>query len=158
MRRHLAALPEGSIPVTATLTDATGNTSAASAPFNFTLDRAAPSAPTALDLLAASDSGTSSTDDTTSDTTPTITGAPVEPGATVTLYDSDGTTVIGTTVADGSGNWSITSSALADGVHNFTVKQTDQAGNQGPASAVLPVTIDTTAPAAPIAPDMTAGD
>ena len=139
------------------MTDATGNTSAASAPFNFTLDRAAPSAPTALDLLAASDSGTSSTDDTTSDTTPTITGAPVEPGATVTLYDSDGTTVIGTTVADGSGNWSITSSALADGVHNFTVKQTDQAGNQGPASAVLPVTIDTTAPAAPIAPDMTAG-
>ena len=153
----LTALPSGDVSVTATLTDAAGNTSAPSSPFTFTLDKTPPLAPTTLDLLASSDSGVSSTDDNTSDTTPTITGAPVEAGATVTLYDSDGTTVIGTTVADGSGNWSVTSSALTDGLHNFTVKQTDQAGNQGDASPVLAVTIDTTKPSAPIAPDMTTG-
>ena len=152
----LAALSDGTIPVTATLTDQAGNVGTTSAPFNFTLDRGTPAAPTALDLTPGSDSGSSNTDDNTSDTTPTITGAPVEPGATVTLYDSDGTTVLGTTVADALGNWNITSSPLTDGVHNFTTKQTDQAGNQGPASTPLPVTIDTTAPSAPIAPDMEA--
>ena len=152
----LAALTDGTIPVTATLTDQAGNVGTPSAPFNFTLDRGTPAAPATLDLTPGSDTGTSSSDDNTSDTTPTITGAPVEAGATVTLYDSNGTIVLGTTVADASGNWSITSSALADGVHNFTTKQTDQAGNQGPASAVLAVTIDTTKPGAPAAPDMTA--
>ena len=151
----LAALPNGNVSVTTTLTDAAGNTSAPSAPFIFTLDTVVPSAPTALDLLASSDSGASSTDDNTSDNTPTITGAPVEAGATVTLYDTDGTTILGTTVADASGNWSINSSVLADGVHSFTVKQTDAAGNQGLASTALPVTIDTTKPVAPVAPDMT---
>ena len=152
----LAALSDGNITVTATLTDAANNTSASSVPFVFALDRVVPNAPTALDLITASDSGTNTTDNLTSDTTPTITGAPVESGATVTLYDSDGTTVIGTSVADRSGNWSITGSALSDGVHNITAQQTDAAGNQGAASAVLSVTVDTSAPATPGAPDMTA--
>ena len=38
----------------------------------------------------------------------------------------------------------------------MTAKATDVAGNTGPASAVLSVTIDTTAPAAPSAPDLAA--
>ena len=147
---------DGTYPVTAKVTDAAGNAGTVSAPFDITLDRGLPVAPSALDLIAGSDSGVSSIDDNTSDNTPTITGAPVEPGATVTLYDSDGTTVLGTTIADGSGNWSITpSTPLADGIHNFTTKQTDSSGNTSPASTSLPVTIDTTAPSAPAAPDMT---
>src|SRR5258708_6503656 len=94
-------------------------------------------------------------DNITNDNTPTVTGSGAEAGATVTLYDTNGTTVLGTAVADGSGNWSITSSALSQGSHTLTAKQTDIAGNTSGASAGLAVTIDTTA-AAPSAPDLTA--
>ena len=66
------------------------------------------------DLAAASDTGSSSTDNVTSVTTPTVTGT-AEANSTVKLYDTDGTTQLGTATADGSGNWSITSSALAAG-------------------------------------------
>src|SRR5258706_8837884 len=72
------------------------------------------------------------------------------------LFDTNGTTVLGTAIADAAGNWSITSSALASGGHTLTAKQTDLAGNTSVASAGLAVTIDATA-AAPSAPDMTAG-
>src|SRR2546422_6561244 len=53
-----------------------------------------------------------------------------EVGATVTLFDTNGTTILGSAVADASGNWSITSSALAGGRHTLTAKQTDIAGNR----------------------------
>ena len=96
-------------------------------------------APSAPDLVAASDSGNSSTDNNTNVNTPTVTGNGAEAGATVRLYDSDGTTVLGTATADASGNWSITSSALTNGVHNLTVKQTDIAGNSSSASSGLSV-------------------
>ena len=68
--------------------------------------------PSAPDLVAASDSGTSSTDNLTNGATPTVSGSGAEAGATVTLYDTNGTTALGTATADG-GNWSITSSSLA---------------------------------------------
>ena len=73
----------------------------------------------------------------------------------MTLFDTNGTTVLGTAMADGAGNWSITSSTLSGGSHTLTAKQTDIAGNTSVASAGLAVTIDTTA-AAPSAPDLTA--
>ena len=58
---------------------------------------------------------------------------------------------VGTTVADGAGNWSFdyTGTTLADGNYNVTATATDAAGNVSVLSGVLPVTIDTTAPAAP---------
>ena len=71
----------------------------------------------APDLTAAPDSGSSSTDNLTNITTPTFTGSGAEAGATVTLYDTNGTTVLGTATADGSGNWSITSSTLGERQH-----------------------------------------
>ena len=120
----------------------------------YTLDTTAPSAPSGLDLLASSDSGSSNTDNNTSDNTPTISGAGAEPNCTVTLYDTDGTTVLGTTTADGAGNWTITSSTLIDGTHTLTTKVTDAAGNTSNASAGLTATIDSTAPSAPLAPDL----
>jgi hypothetical protein len=69
---------------------------------NVTLDTAAPTAPINLDLIAASDTGTSDTDNITDDTTPTISGG-AEAGSTVRLYDTNGTTLLGTAVADGAG-------------------------------------------------------
>jgi gliding motility-associated-like protein len=109
------------------------------------VDAVAPNAPVNLNMTAGSDSGSSSTDDLTNDTTPTITGQ-AEANATITLYDTDGTTVLATTTANGVGNWLMTSSALSEGVHFLTAKATDAAGNQSVASTALAVTIDTTPP------------
>src|SRR4029453_6798733 len=82
------------------------------------------------------------------DTTLTLTGT-AEAGSTVTIYDTNGTTVLGTGIATG-GNYSITTSALSQGSHTLTAKATDPAGNQGAASTAFHVTIDTTAPSAPV--------
>ncbi|HTK35423.1 MAG TPA: Ig-like domain-containing protein [Caulobacteraceae bacterium] len=120
-----------------------------------TIDTAAPSAPSAPDMAAGSDTGSSSTDNITRTIAPTFTGT-AEAGATVTLYDTDGTTVLGTATATG-GTWSITSSTLSAGSHTLTAKALDTAGNVGGASSGLSVTIDTTAPSAPSTPDMAAG-
>jgi len=130
---------------TAKATDVAGNVGAVSASYSATIDTAA-AAPSAPDLLAASDSGSSNTDNITNLTTPTVTGSGAEAGATVTLFDTNGTTVLGTAVANGSGLWSITSSTLGSGAHTLTAKQTDLAGNTGAASTGLSITVDNTAP------------
>jgi Domain of unknown function (DUF4347)/Bacterial Ig-like domain/Cadherin domain len=147
-------LSDGAHNLTTKVTDAAGNTGAASAALTVTIDTTAPGASGTPDLASASDSGSSNTDNTTSVTTPVITGGGAEPGATVTLYDTNGTTVLGTATADGSGNWSITSSTLSSGAHTLTTKMTDPAGNMGVTSAGLTVTIDTTAPSASGTPDL----
>ena len=123
--------------------DLAGNTSAALGQA-FVFDSSAPTAPGAPDLLTAHDSGTSGTDDITSNTTPTFTGT-AEADSTVTLYDTDGSTVLGTATATG-GNWSITSSSLSQATHTLTAKATDLAGNTSAASSGLSVKVDTTAP------------
>ena len=61
----------------------------------------------------------------------------------------DGATLLGSAVANGSGAWTYTTAALANGAHSLTATATDAAGNTGVASSALSVTIDTTAPAAP---------
>jgi len=110
----------------------------------YTLDTSAPSAPSTPDMTIGTDSGTSNSDNITSNTTPTFTGT-AESGSTVTLYDTDGSTVLGTATATG-GNWSITSSSLSAGSHTLTAKATDTAGNTSSASSGLAITIDTSAP------------
>jgi len=110
------------------------------------LDTAAPAAPS-IDLAAASDTGTSDSDNLTAEATPTLEGT-AEAGATIEIFD--GTASLGTVVANGGGAWSFTAAAgLADGPHDFTAIATDATGNTSPASPVLTVTIDTAAPAAP---------
>ena len=89
------------------------------------------------------------------DATLTIAGT-AEAGSTVTLYDTDGTTVLGTGVASG-GAFSITTTALGQGSHTITAKATDTAGNQGAASTAYHVTIDTSAPAETLAITSIAG-
>jgi hypothetical protein len=140
-----SALSQATHSITAKATDAAGNVSLASAGLSVTIDTTA-AAPSAPDMTAATDSGSSTTDNITNVTTPVFTGSGAEAGATVSLFDTNGTTVLGTAVANSSGNWSITSSALASGGHTLTAKETDIAGNTSVASASLAVTIDTTAP------------
>src|SRR6185312_9989924 len=65
----------------------------------------------------------------------------------------DGVTLLGSVTADGSGNWSYTTAALANGAHSLTATATDVAGNTSAASGALSVTIDA---AAPVVPSITA--
>ncbi|WP_275042995.1 Ig-like domain-containing protein, partial [Burkholderia multivorans] len=59
----------------------------------------------------------------TDDTTPTLSGT-AEAGSTINVYD--GTTLLGSTTADASGNWSFTpAGALGEGAHSLTVTATD---------------------------------
>jgi hypothetical protein len=118
-----------------------GYTSGATVAF----DHTAPNPPSAVTMSAGSDHGSSHSDGVTNATTPTITGT-AEANATVTLYDSNGTTVLGTTTADGSGAWSITASTLSSGSHTLTAKATDAAGNVSSVSSGLAVIVDTAAP------------
>ena len=148
-----ATLPDGAHTLTVRQTDAAGNVSAASPGLAVTID-AASAAPAAPVLATASDTGTAG-DGITASNTPTVTGT-AEAFATVRLYDTDGTTLLGTATADAGGNWSIAASTLADGVHALTVKQTDTAGNVSAAGPALNLTIDATAPAAPATPGLAA--
>jgi hypothetical protein len=143
-----SALSNGTHNVTAKASDGAGNVSAASAAYALTIDTTAPAAPTGLSLDTTTDSGTKG-DGITNFSQAKIDGT-AEPGSTVTLYDSNGTTVVGTGVANATtGTFSITTSALSNGTHNVTAKASDGAGNVSAASAAYALTIDTTAPPPP---------
>ena len=141
------ALSNGIHTLSVRATDAAGNTSVASVGKVITIDTTPPSAPSISGLAPASDSGVPG-DGITRITTPVITGT-AEPGSAVTLYDTDGTTVLGSGVANGSGLWTITSSTLGNGPHTLTAKAIDAAGNMSAASAATSITIDLIAPEAP---------
>jgi len=142
----------GDRTVRVTVTDAAGGNTSAPADVTVTVVAVPPAAPSVPDLTAGSDTGSSSTDSITNDTTPTFDGTG-ETGATVTLFRDangngalDGGESLGTGLVAG-GTWSITSTAtLADGVHAIRAFQTDTKGNVSPVSAALSVTVDTTAP------------
>ena len=105
-----------------------------------------------LDLDGGSDTGLSSTDNITNDSTPLLTGWGAGQGSTVKVYD--GGTCIGTAVVQANGTWSLQlTTPLSNGVHNLTVVGIDPYGTASPPSAPLSVTIDTAA-TAPSAPDL----
>ncbi|WP_241338834.1 Ig-like domain-containing protein, partial [Burkholderia cenocepacia] len=112
-------LPAGTV-IGVTATDAAGNTGP-SASVTVTGDTTAPGAPvigTVTDdvgsVVGAIISGGS-----TDDATPTLSGT-AEAGSTVSVYD--GTTLLGTTTADPSGNWTFTpTTGLGEGAHSITV-------------------------------------
>ena len=137
-----AALPDGVHKFTATDTVA-GITSAASSALSVTVDTVAPAAPSIASF--STDSGAVG-DGITNDNTLTLTGT-AEANSTVKVYD--GTALLGSVVTNGSGAWSYTTAALANGAHSMTATASDAAANTSAASAALAVTIDTTAPAAP---------
>lgn len=154
-----SALTANTYQITAKASDAAGNTSNASPILSVTIDTQAPNAPSPPDLIAADDTGASPTDNITKKTTPTFTGS-AEANSTVQLFaDSGGGAVqVGSGPADGSGNWSILSSALSDGTYQITAKATDLAGNQSVASTSLQVVIDTHPPVAPSTPVLNPAD
>ena len=143
---------QGAHTITATATDAAANTSVASSGLGITIDTTAPAAPSTPDLTSASDSGSSNTDNLTNDNTPTFTGT-AEANSMVTVISSV-SGALGTTTADGAGNWSFTAGAMAEGAHTITATATDAAGNVSVVSSGLNLAIDTSVPAVTsIAPD-----
>ena len=123
--------------VSVTATDNVGNTTTVAGADNVTVDNQPPSAPGAPDLAAASDSGSSDTDNLTGDTTPTLSGVDAVASSTVTIISSLVGT-LGTATADGSGHWSFTpGTPLAAGTHSITATTSDAAGNVSAASSAL---------------------
>ncbi|NHZ32159.1 Ig-like domain-containing protein [Massilia rubra] len=135
-----SVLGDGSHTITARQTDAAGNISDASAALTLMIDTEAPAAPAAPSLAPASDSGTPG-DLVTNVSTPRLTGS-AAPNASVTLYDGDGVTVLGTALADAGGQWSMTTLPLSLGYHALTLKQGDAAGNLSPASPIMGLLIE----------------
>ena len=135
-------LPDGLHNLSATASDIAGNMSTGAA-LAILIDTSPPAAPSTPDLDALSDTGDSDSDDITADTTPTISGT-AEAGSAVEVFD--GATLLGTTMADGTGNWVFTTPVLGNGVHSLSASTTDAAGNAGSASAALEVSIDTEGP------------
>jgi serralysin len=92
-----------------------------------------------LDIVLASDTGSSAADRITSN--PAVNGT----GQAYTLVTiKEGGTTLGTTMANATGAWSFTPPVLADGAHTLTATQTDLAGNTG--TTTLSFTLDITAP------------
>ena len=138
-------LGQGAHSITHTLTDAAGNTSAASAPLAFTVDTSnvVVSVGHAVDDQG-SKQGNLAPGALTDDTTPTLVGTAT---AMAVVTVTENATVIGSTTADGNGNWRLTLPAQAEGTHKYTATAVNAAGTKGEAS--LSLTIDTTAPTAP---------
>ncbi|UTV86726.1 BapA prefix-like domain-containing protein [Cobetia amphilecti] len=139
---------EDGAELTATATDGAGNESESSAPI--TVDAAAPEAPliTAVNDNAEPVTGELSSGDSTNDQTPILMGT-AEAGSSVAVYDGD--TLLKTVEADAEGNWSLElSEPLAEGEHNLSAIATDASGNVSDPSDAFVITIDVTAPEAPV--------
>ena len=141
-----SALADATHSITARATTAAG-TSSASTPLAVTVDTVAPPAPSSLSLNTATDSAAKG-DAITNFAQVRIDGT-AAPGSTVTLFDTNGTTVLGIATAAVTGAFGVTTSVLSDGIHGITARATDAAGNTSTASSVYPVTVDTIAPTAP---------
>ncbi len=151
------ALTDGTWSVSGTLTDPAGNVSPAGSSTSFTLDTAPPSAPAAPDLVASSDTGASDADNLTNDTTPALSIPGANTGETVEFTATQGATTRTCSYVVGVASSCDISPALGDGAWSVAARVTDLAGNQSPVGAALSLTIDSTAPSAPGAPDLAAG-
>ncbi|RYH98259.1 hypothetical protein EVY00_08140 [Citrobacter werkmanii] len=148
-----AALADGDHSIVATVTDLAGNTATSS--LVFTVDTTL-SVPT-IDLTDASDSGSSNSDNITSDTTPAFTLGNIDADVTKVQVIINGTAY---DAVQSEGKWTFTAPELADGDYSITVQVTDDAGNVQTSTA-LAVTVDTSvaAPVIALSDDTgTAGD
>jgi hypothetical protein len=135
-----------------TYTDAASNNGGAGSTPTLAIDTLAPTAPAALNLATADDTGTSTSDNITKNTTGLTFDGTGENGSTITLFkdvDNDGVMDDGEslgTATVASGVWTIDNISLAQGTHHINAFQTDAAGNASAITADLDVAVDTTAP------------
>ena len=136
------SLADGNHTVVASETDAAGHTATSS--LSFALDTAAPTAPSINSF--SPDTGTIG-DGVTAASVLTLTGSAAA-NDTVKVYD--GTTLLGSAMADSSGAWNYTTASLSTGPHSLTATDTDAAGNTSAISTALTVTVDDAAPPIPV--------
>jgi Ca2+-binding RTX toxin-like protein len=130
------SLSDGSYAIQAVATDGSGN-SATSGTLNIVVDTTAPTV-SQPDLLASSDTGASSTDNVTSDTTPTFSGT-AEAGSEVALL-INGSTVGGVYVS-ATGTYTLTAGSLSAGSYFIQAIARDVAGNAANSPLGLSVVI-----------------
>ncbi|EGX0187236.1 BapA prefix-like domain-containing protein [Salmonella enterica subsp. enterica serovar Typhimurium] len=136
--------------LTATATDAAGNTSAASEIRSFTIDTTAPAAPVIDTVYDGTGpiTGNLSSGQITDEARPVISGTR-ETNTTIRLYDNG--TLLAEIPADNSSSWRYTPDAsLATGNHVITVIAVDAAGNASPVSDSVNFVVDTTPPLTPV--------
>ncbi|MDC3330488.1 BspA family leucine-rich repeat surface protein, partial [Flavobacteriaceae bacterium] len=151
-----SALTSGDYVFYVRIENAAGDTSGNSPPVNVTI-QTTPQAPTVPTLATSSDLGISTTDNITSDNTPTLTGT-ASPNTVINIYDDGGTFVVSST-SDSSGNYSITLTSRNDNDNSnnndFYIELIDTFGNTA-TSTLLDLTIDATPPSpstSPVATD-----
>ena len=132
---HKYQLAEGTHSLTATATDAAGNTGPASAAVDVVVDTTAPGAPVITSPVAGSQKTPISQ----------ISGN-AEADSTVEVFNGQTSLGTATTISDPDGDWWSVSTQLGEGTYSFTAKATDKAGNTGDASAAVNVVVDTIAP------------
>ena len=142
-----ATLADGSYTFNATATDAAGNISAASADYTVTVDTAAPTATVAITAVV-SDTGISSSDYITSDTTLVVNGSNSSLGSGEKVQIStDGSTWADVSLATAT-TWTYTDPTTRTSNLTYQVRVIDTAGNVG----------NIASQAITIAPDGTTGD
>ena len=133
-------LEDGYYRITAAATDAAGNVGRHSEFLLAIVDTEPPPKPV---ISGYEDDDGSQTEPATEDTTPTLRGTTIS-YAVVTFFEGD--TNLGATDADSRGRWRFDVPQLSPGVHAFTAKATDDAGNQGPASDIFRLAIGPNTP------------
>ncbi len=156
--RFTPSLPmaDGKHVLSVVASDAAGNASQPSEAFDFTIDTAGPGRPVISTVIDAVDpqTGLVTNDGYTNDTRPTLNGT-AKAGMIVTIFD--GSTVLGSTTADKTGNWSFRPDGehvLAEGAHALHATAKEAGGTEGPASEAYTIHVDTTAPEAPTISDV----
>ena len=144
------ALAQGANALTVTPVDPAGNEGTPAA-ITITVTAPAPSDPTvAPDLVEASDTGVSNSDDITANNTPVFAVECAGAGVDITLYSNnpEANTVIATHQCEGNGTESAPapSAALEDGEHLVTYTAANADGAESGPSPALEVTIDSSAP------------
>ncbi|MBF0160627.1 MAG: hypothetical protein HQL58_14025, partial [Magnetococcales bacterium] len=142
------ALPEGIHAIRATQ-KLGSDVSDASTALLITVDTTAPDAPSLPDLIDEDDKGTDTSDNITSLTKGLNFSGSGEVGATVTLFNDKNKNgrqdssekALTTTVVDSNNQWSTKELALAIGTYSLMAFQTDLAGNVGPMSEALGLSI-----------------
>lgn len=147
----LATLSDGTWNISASVTDAAGNTGTTQA-IAVNILTSSPNRSTP-DLIPASDTGRSNSDNITNDTTPEVTIPGALTGDVVTVSATNGTSTLTCTYTVGSAT-GCSLPTLSDGTWSVSASITDTAGNTGPASGSLSITIDGAAPATPSSADL----
>uniref|UniRef100_UPI0037C0B69C Ig-like domain-containing protein n=1 Tax=Ideonella sp. TaxID=1929293 RepID=UPI0037C0B69C len=147
------ALPDGAHTLSFTRTDSAGNeTTVSTQSYRITVDTSTPVAPTLTpDMLATADSGSSNSDNITSNTRPGfVVGDPL-PGGRIDLL-VDGVVVAATYTA--STKTLTPNVALSEGAHTIAIVNVSAAGAQSAASAALTIDIDAVKETPATAPDL----